>query len=375
MAKKAVLLSAALWALFVAEPCSVGAQVAVDTTASPPLPDVREPETTTMEEPKNAAADAVILVTLDGVRWQEVFEGIDRARTKEEAMDAPHLWPNVYRLLRERGVALGGGNVPISATGPNFMSLPGYTEILMGHSPVACGDNDCGPVKEPTLVDEILNGGHQAAVVASWERLERAVAKDPRDAFVTTGRNGGTKSAHEGALGRRVAAYQKTKPEPGGGDFRLDRYTGEIGLAVLRERHPTFLMIGLGEPDEYAHGNDYPGYVRSLRACDAFLGELFKVLDAMGERGARTAVFVTADHGRGHDFQNHGGGYVESARTWLLAFGAGIEARGVTQLNEPRHLADIAPTMRTLLGMPADHHPYAGHSLDEIRRPRIALLP
>jgi hypothetical protein len=311
---------------------------------------------------------------LDGVRWQEVFVGTDdtRARGKVASSSAPRLWPNVYRKLAERGVALGGGDVAISASGPDFVSLPGYTEIFTGRFPSSCKNNDCPRTTEPTLVDEVVRAGGDAAVVASWERLERAATSNPGGAFITTGRHAGTWSAF-GALTDRVRAHERARPEPGGGDFRPDRLTADIGLAVLRERQPRFLAIGLGEPDEYAHHDDYPGYLRSLRAADAFLGELFLALDAMGERGRRTAVFVTTDHGRAKDFCGHGGWAGESARSWLLAFGAGIHTRGVTQLAEPRRLADIAPTIRHLLGLPHDPSPRAGTLIPELRPPLLAL--
>ncbi len=383
MGRKSVLASAFVCSLLASEPCSVGAEplapLAPMTPARPERSGERNEagiEPAPFAKTPSRAVDAVILVTLDGVRWQEVFEGTEQARLErgDSVTAAPQVWPNVYRLLRDRGVALGGGAVAISASGPNYMSLPGYTEILSGHSPPACGDNECGFTTEPTIVDDVLDRGEDAAVVASWERLERAVAKEPRYALVSAGRHGGRQLGRT-RFATHVAAYQNARPEPGGGDFRPDRFTAELALEVLRDRRPEFLMIGLGEPDEFAHLNDYAGYVRSLRACDAFLGELFRTLDGMGTRGERTAVFVTADHGRGKDFQNHGGGYAESARSWLFALGAGIEARGVVQLGEARHLGDIAPTMRGLLGLPVDTHPQAGHFIDEILLPRVALLP
>jgi arylsulfatase A-like enzyme len=86
----------------------------------------------------------------------------------------------------------------------------------------------------------------------------------------------------------------------------------------------------------------------------------------MGARGERTVVMLTSDHGRSRDFKNHGGGYPESARVWLVAAGAGITARGPIDAPVPRYLADIAPTMRKLLGLPRDEGPRAGAPLLEL---------
>jgi arylsulfatase A-like enzyme len=126
------------------------------------------------------------------------------------------------------------------------------------------------------------------------------------------------------------------------------------------------MFLGLGDPDEYGHRDDYAAYLASLRAADATLGELFDVLRRMGTRGAHTTVIVTADHGRGRDYRVHGRAFPESGRVWLVAAGAGIEARGFAQALRPHRLADVAPTVRTLLQLPADVAPEAGAPLDEL---------
>jgi arylsulfatase A-like enzyme len=138
------------------------------------------------------------------------------------------------------------------------------------------------------------------------------------------------------------------------------------------------MFLGLGEPDEYAHKGDYPGYLASLRAADATVGELFAVLGRMGNRGERTTVIVTADHGRGRDYRVHGRAFPESARVWLVAAGGGIEARGLAQAMHPHRLADVAPTVRALLDLPADVAPAAGAPLAELFQAppvRSAMLP
>jgi len=83
----------------------------------------------------------------------------------------------------------------------------------------------------------------------------------------------------------------------------------------------------------------------------AVLARLRDVLDRMGERGKATHVFVTADHGRGNDFRSHGGHAPESARVWLVGAGPRIRARGLSHSPHARHLADVAPTIATIIGV------------------------
>src|SRR5687768_13319422 len=67
----------------------------------------------------------VVLVALDGVRWQEVFLGVDAELARcarlgaGSVVSAETLMPNVHELIAESGVALGAPSrgAPISASG------------------------------------------------------------------------------------------------------------------------------------------------------------------------------------------------------------------------------------------------------------------
>jgi arylsulfatase A-like enzyme len=134
----------------------------------------------------------------------------------------------------------------------------------------------------------------------------------------------------------------------------------------LRAERPDFLFVGLGETDEFAHQGNYAGYLDALREADRFLGELATELAARAQAGVRTALFVTADHGRAASFKDHGKPYPESARVWLVASGTAIAARGFVSSPQPRHLADITPTLRSVFGLPADGTRGAGSPLTEL---------
>jgi len=323
---------------------------------------------------------AVVLVVLDGARWQDVFVGADpqlAAEARTAAPTARELMPHLHALIADRGAALGapGHGPPISASGPNYVSLPGYREIFQGRRATGCADNDCGPPRDATVVDEVADRGDapgDAAVIASWERIERAATVDPSRLVLSAGRS---RVSHAEALGDDEGTRElldrgaHADPFPGYGDFRPDRMTASIALRYLETRQPRLLFLGLGEPDEYAHRGDYAGYLGSLRASDSIVGDLLAVLDRMGDRGRHTTVLITADHGRGRDYRFHGRDFPESARVWLVAAGAGIEARGLAQSLAPHRLADVAPTVRALLDLPPDISPLSGRPLEELLAP------
>lgn len=284
-------------------------------------------------EPREAATiappDPVVLVVLDGVRWQEIFGGT----TSQEAAT---LTPNLHRLGSERGAAIGGSTRSMmQASGPNFVSLPSYREIFSGRSGSDCTENDCPRIARPTIVDELRARGRSAAVFSSWEKIDLAAASRPEGFVMSTGRGG-----------------EPGDPWPGAGDFRRDRATATLALRHLESAQPDFLFLGLGETDEYAHHGDYSSYVGAIAMADQIIGDLLGALVRMGERGERTHVFVTTDHGRAHDFRDHGGRYPESSRVWLVASGPRITARGDLETSRDLRLRDIAPTLRLIAGLP-----------------------
>lgn len=321
-----------------------------------------------------------MLVVLDGVRWQEVFDGADAVLASAagtEALDAAALMPHLHEVIAARGAALGapGRGAAISASGPNFVSLPGYSEIFTGRRDHACDDNDCPPTASPTLFDEAraaATSPGDVAVFASWERIARAAARVPGDIVVSTGRSrvyGDALLRGDAVASAWLAAGASADPFPGHGDFRPDRFTAGLALRYLETRRPRLAFIGLGEPDEYAHRGDYAGYLRSLSSADAAIGQLFATLDRMGARGAHTTVFITSDHGRAHDYRFHGREFPESARVWLVAAGPDVHARGFVRAEAPHRLADIAPTLRRLLHLTADTAASAGSPLEELFAP------
>ena len=315
---------------------AVGSSCAVPSRAPRPAPAV--PAATNADGANASVTSPVIVVTIDGVRWQEVFEGTDTALSHAPFRPSRLLVPNLERLTRERGAAVGApGRGFIRATGPSFVSLPGYTEIFTGRAPIGCQDNTCATLTTPTFLDEAHAAGAKVAAFGSWEMLDRAISARPGSFPVSVGRG-----ANESAI----------DPWPGAGNFRPDRFTAELALHHLATEQPDVLYVGLGEPDEYGHRDDYAGYLGALAYADAFVGRLLDTLDHMGPRGTRTHVVVTADHGRSRDFKGHGGAHPESARVWLVAAGPSILARGRVVSSRERHLADIAPTLRMLMGLP-----------------------
>ncbi len=323
----------------------------------------------------------IVIVTLDGVRWHEVFEGVDPKLAAEHnlpadaVVSARDLLPNLYSIIDTRGSALGapGHGSAISASGPNFLSLPGYAELLSGRSVTGCANNQCRGVATHTIIEELSAGSARpdadVAAVTSWAEIARVTSFGACRAAVSSGRHGGSNRelfARDPEGARLLSLAENAPPGLGDADFRPDTLTADLAIHHLKTRTPRFLFLGLGEPDEFGHMNDYAGYLSSLRRADARIAEIDGELQRLAARGTRTALFITADHGRADSFVEHGEKYPESARVWLVASGSALNARGFVSAPSERRLADLAPTMREIAHLPRDTDLVAGAPLFEL---------
>jgi hypothetical protein len=307
---------------------------------------------------------AVVLVVLDGVRVQEVFTGVDRALARQRGLNPPAwaspraLMPNLHHLLDTQGMVIGapGHGTEMTTGGPQRISLPSYREIFTGKADSACQSNDCSRPLGRTVADDVydVSGPRDVAVVASWPSIARAASSEPSRFVLTTGRKlvgrGDVLRADE-VIASLLDAGSHASAFPGEGDYRPDAVTERIALRYLATMRPRFLFVALGDADEYAHRNDYGGYLAALHGSDEFLGELEVTLDAMAARGRHTTVLVTTDHGRAYNFRDHGMWHPESGRVWLVAGGADVRGHGFIASTRRYTLSDLAPTVRALLGM------------------------
>jgi hypothetical protein len=316
------------------------------------------------------AESAVVLVVLDGVRAQELFGGADARLAREHGLDSRpwasprELTPNLHRMLDTDAVAIGapGHGAEIAASGPRFISLPGYLEIFAGRPDPGCEGNNCDRPPARTIADDVResSGAGDFAMVTSWPNIARAAAADLSPYVATAGRK---IVAREGELRSDLALASLldrgagVKAWPGEGDYRPDAYTARVALRVLETQRPRLMFVGLGDADEYAHRGDYRGYLQALHASDGFLGDLAATLSRMGARGRHTTVLVTADHGRAKSFNDHGARYPESARVWLVAQGGDVRGHGLVAAARRHTLSDVAPTVRALLGIAGEGTP------------------
>jgi len=110
------------------------------------------------------------------------------------------------------------------------------------------------------------------------------------------------------------------------------------------------LVVNYANPDMVGHTGNQPAVVKAVEATDAGVGELLEALASVGGR-----ALVCADHGNCEQMWDPSTNGPHTAHTLNLveAFvvGEGFE-KGKTRMRDGGRLADIAPTVLELMGLP-----------------------
>ena len=194
-----------------------------------------------------SATGSVVLVTIDGVRWQDVFSGGDPTLTADGQLDAyadPQILVPRLTELAAGGVAFGEGGSRcgvVRTHGTSNISLPGYLEILGGRA-TSCRSNACERTTAPSVLDDAARTGIASASISSWEVLERAATDGARTVrriqeFARIRRDqplpglGHAVEEHRLDADVVVEPLDVSRPARGAAQMRV-----ELGRAVRRER-------------------------------------------------------------------------------------------------------------------------------------------
>ncbi len=336
--------------------------------------------------PATLKTKAVILVTADGLRWQEIFNGIDTGLMNEKTagMQEPGaaalrsllakdtsqarreaLMPFFWKELAPRGVVLGdvakGSSVRVSNV--YRVSYPGYSEILTGRAlDDVIRNNDEIQNPTPTILEfareKLGLPRSQVALFASWDAFHFIGEHTPGSVTINAGYQPADAEASPRA--KELSALQFAARTPWD-EARHDYVTFELALDYVRSAHPRLMHISFDETDDWAHGRRYDRVLDAIQYFDSVLRKLWQTLQSMPQYRDQTTLIVTCDHGRGDtlkDFSDHGAKVEGADQIWIAIAGPDTPARGEVAPSEDFRQRDIAPTILELLGIPASS--YAG---------------
>ena len=315
----------------------------------------------------------LFIVTLDGLRWQEIFTGADPniilqekcisdksvvgkfwdpSVVKRRELLMPFLWKTVVKQGQLYGNRLYDNNV--NCYNPYWFSYPGYSEMLVGFVDSRVRSND--PIKNPNLTvldfiqsEEGFEG--KVATFGTWEVIESIACSDNPDMEVNVGNQ-----LAEGDISERESLLnelQELMPNPHGS--RYDAFTFYYAFEYLKRSCPRVMFISLDETDEHAHGGRYDEYLKSANKTDKMVSKLWDWIQSQGDYKDQTTIIITTDHGRGNgprnSWKSHGRLSFGSGQTWFAVIGPDTPPLGEMKNDEQYFQKQIAKTAAAFLGI------------------------
>ena len=239
----------------------------------------------------------VILITLDGIRWQEVFSGADSALifnktfTKDSANVVKKFWDESSTQRRQKLMPFFWNEIAIHGQ-------PGF-------------DGKVATFCSWDVFDYILNEERAGFPVNSgMERFEET--------------HGSQKAELLNELIFQIPVPWES--------VRFDAFTFHYVFDYLKRNKPRLLYIAFDETDEYAHEGKFGQYLKAINALDEYIKNIWDWVQSDDRYKNKTTLIITTDHGRGKDpidYWRHHGINVEGAeKVWIAVIGSDTPATG-----------------------------------------------
>ncbi len=287
----------------------------------------------------------VIYITLDGVRWQDIFQN---------HKNMPIFW---QKYARNASTTIYGepGSKTTMEVASIPVSLPSYQSQMSGHV-TPCQNNECGALTIETFPEALVKKGGlkkaDVASISSWEVTDLAYEKQPGTAFS----NHGNRPMHDPYTyeidnDMKMINIAQSAAYPGD-DTRLDKYTFAQALHYYEKYKPRFLWISFGDADDFAHEGKKNNYRQTLAFYDKAIDKLIQNVKSLNLAG-KTMIIITTDHGRGNgkSWVDHDETFPEAKQTWAFVINGKLE-NGVQDGNLSHfNTLSIRPTVEKVFGI------------------------
>ncbi len=319
----------------------------------------------------------VIIITTDGLRWHELYKGMDSAIANnkrfhkgDSATIYQHYWaatpeerrkklmPFMWSTFAAKGQMYGNRMYAskVNNMNPYWFSYPGYSEIMTGYADTMINSNDYKPNPHVTLL-EFLNQQpkykNKVAAFGAWEAFDR-ILNEKRSGIPVL-------SAYDTAAvpsltteQKMVNAMLKDSYRPWHEDECQDVFTHYAALTHLKAKKPKVLYIAYGETDEWAHAGQYRSYLDAAHQVDAWIKQLWEYVQNDPAYRNKTAIYFTTDHGRGDaikaEWTSHGSSIKDASEIWFAVMAPGLPAKGEVKTDQQFYQQQFAQTIAKILG-------------------------
>lgn len=313
----------------------------------------------------------VFIVTIDGLRWQEIFRGTDSLLihdinytedtmlTKElyweetEELRRKRLMPFFWNTIAKKGNIYGNRNFDNQVNVENLykISYPGYNEILSGNPDIQIFSNRSRWNRNPNILEQLNEKepykGHVVAFT-SWELFPYILNTKRNQLPLSCGYNKSQTGSFNDNY--RISSFQKM--------ISNDKCTREDVLTFIEAKdyiiknHPKVVLLGFGETDEAAHDKKYDEYLSHIAMIDKLISELWYFIQTDPNYKNNTSIIITTDHGRGNKtktWHKHNMFTKGSEESWLAVMGPDWHAQGEIKTKQTITQSQIAITILDLL--------------------------
>lgn len=317
----------------------------------------------------------VFLITLDGLRWQELFGGADSTLIgDEDYVDNPDglrslywsasmddrkmkLMPFFWTTIAEEGQLYGNRwkGSKVNTTNQMLFSYPGYNEILAGFADDERIDSNDKKLNPNQTILEYINKQQEfqgkVAAFGSWDVFPYIINEERSGVPVNAGFE---KSGDQPLTDKEVFLNQLQDEIPSPwGSVRLDAFTHHFAMEYVKKHQPRLLYIAYGETDDFAHDGEYDQYLKSTHQTDQFIKELWQYIQSTEGYKDKTTMIITTDHGRGTEpkdtWKSHGTEIRDADQIWIAALGPDTKALG-DEIKGQFYQNQIAATVAHALG-------------------------
>ena len=318
---------------------------------------------------------AVVLIVMDGFRWQEVFNGAagellnakyggaqDEAELKKEFWrNTPEerreaMMPFLWGVVAKQGQIYGNqkkGSVAQVTNGFKF-SYPGYNEMSTGYPDKRINSNEFGTNPNMTVF-EWLNGKAAfhglVAVFATWNAFNDIFRNGKSGLFIRAGWDLPWAAQLNEREQRLKALYETTTRVED--DDTFDSFTHADLVDYLNGHNPKALFVGYGGTDDWAHEGKYDLVLQAAHQDDQNIKELWELMQANPAYHDRVTFIITTDHGRGSglkQWRDHDYNVAGAENIWIAVMGPDTAAKGEMSSVPRVTQSQIAATIAALLG-------------------------
>lgn len=328
-----------------------------------------------LHAPDAPTGQNLFIITLDGYRWQELFNGADPALLNDPAWTTDtgfakalyggatpevrraRLMPFFWNVVARNGQLHGNRAYGNNCNTRNLyqISYPGYNEIFTGEPDLFISSNKKVRNGNRNMLEYIntIPGytGHVAAFT-SWDAFPYILNRDRSGFFL----NSGQEAVQDEGIGDGQRSLNSILAHPDNAEeaTRDDRITFLSALDFVKRRQPKVFFLGFSGTDDAGHGKSYDRYLRSANEADRMIGELWSYVQSIPQYRNKTTFIITTDHGRGDNEKNwydHGFFVGGSSQTWIALLGSQVKALGEDRTPAQLYQKQLAGSMAWLLGL------------------------